>query len=114
MRSATDAHDVSAKQDRVNAADHERKHTQQRHCSRACGVRAHKGDSDDLDREKRNERKNVQPNVFHSSYLLKFFGSGEAISQSPRLQLHDSISRACCKIHNSERYILRFRFNSKI
>ena len=79
----------------------------------ARGVRAHKGDSDDLDREKRNERKNVQPNVFHSSYLLKFFGSGEAISQSPRLQLHDSISRACCKIHNSERYILRFRFNSK-
>ena len=98
MRSATDAHDVSAKQDRVNAADHERKHTQQRHRSRARGVRAHKGDSDDLDREKRNERKNVQPN----------FGSGEAISRSPRLQLHDSISRACCKIHNSERYILRF------
>ena len=30
-------------------------------------------ESDDLDREKRNERKNVQPNVFHSSYLLKFF-----------------------------------------
>ena len=26
----------------------------------------------DLDREKRNERKNVQPNVFHSSYLLNF------------------------------------------
>ena len=75
MRSTADAHDVSAKQDRVNAADHERKHTQQRHRSRARGVRAHKGDSDDLDREKRNERKNVQPNVFHGSSLLKFFRS---------------------------------------
>ena len=71
MRSATDAHDVSAKQDRVNAADHERKHTQQRHRSRARGVRAHKGDSDDLDREKRNKSQNVQQDVFHNGSLLK-------------------------------------------
>ena len=72
MGSALDAHDVSAKQSRVNAADHERKHTQQRHRGGAGRIRAHKGDSGDLDREKRNERKNVQPDVFHSSYLLNF------------------------------------------
>ena len=70
MGSALDAHDVSAKQNRVKAADHERKHTQQRHRGRAGGVRAHKGDSGDLDREKRSECQNVQPDVFHSSYLL--------------------------------------------
>ena len=70
MGSALDAHDVSAKQSRVKAADHERKHTQQRHRGRVGGGRAHKGDSGDLDREKRSECQNVQPDVLHSSYLL--------------------------------------------
>ena len=70
MGSALDAHDVSAKQSRVKAADHERKHTQQCHRGRVGGVRAHKGDSGDLDREKRSECQNVQPDVLHSSYLL--------------------------------------------
>ena len=74
MGSALDAHDISAEQSRVDAADHERKHTQQRHRGGADGVRAHQGDSGDLDREERNECKTVQPNVFHSSYLLNFFG----------------------------------------
>ena len=72
--SALDAGNVSAEQSRVDAADHERKHTQQRHRGGADGVRAHKGDSGDLDREERNECKNVQPDVFHSSYLLNFLG----------------------------------------
>ena len=37
MGSALDAHDISAEQSRVDAADHERKHTQQRHRGGADG-----------------------------------------------------------------------------
>ena len=99
MRSATDAHDVSAKQDRVNAADHERKHTQQRHRSRARGVRAHKGDSDDLDREKRNKSQNVQQDVFHNESLLKDLLRG---ASDPLLRCQNSTENVCCKIHNFE------------
>ena len=112
MESAPDAADVSAKQRRVQAADHERERTQQRHRGRAGGVRAHKGDSGDFDRKERNKCKNVQPNVFHSCYLLKFFRL-RGRRPIPSLQLHHSISFVCCKIHNSERYVLRFRFNAK-
>ena len=45
--------------------------SQQHHGGRTCGICAHEGNSDDLDREKRNKSQNVQQDVFHNESLLK-------------------------------------------
>ena len=69
--SKLDTRDVSAEQSRVRSADHERQQSQQHHGSRTRGIRAHKSNSDDLDREKRNKSQNIQQDVFHNDSLLK-------------------------------------------